>query len=205
MPLSDVELMMKVKAGSKSAFNKIVKRHQGRLINFFYRNIWDKSLAEDFAQEVFIRLYRASKNYAPQAKFTTFLYRIAKNYLIDYYRTKGTKPKIASIHGSKSSDENDFQILDAVSSNAKQPDREASSVEIGEAIKDAISKLPEDQRIVFVMGELDGIAYQEISEILKIPLGTVKSRMHASFIKLRKLLVEFAPYDTKNKPENDKK
>ena len=204
MSLNDVELMMKVKNGSKSAFSKIVKRYQSRLINYFYRNLWDKGLAEDLAQEVFIRLYKAAKKYEHQSKFTTFMYRIARNILIDHYRNKKSKPRPSSIFSPQGSFNEDFQMLDTLPSNAKSPEVEVGSSELGEAIKEAIERLPEDQKQVFILGELEGMPYLEISEILKIPIGTVKSRMHAAFMKLREMLANYAPDKTSKKKKGKK-
>ncbi len=204
MSLTDIELMMRVKNGSKSAFNILVKRYQKRLINFFYRNLWDRDLSEDLAQEVFIRLYRSAKNYVPHSKFTTFIYRIAKNLLIDYYRQKKSKPRPSSIFTPGSADDDNFKVLDTLPSDAKAPDAQMQSLELGEAIKKAIDDLPEDQKQVFILGELEGFAYQEISDILQIPIGTVKSRMHAAFMKLRVLLIDFAPHDDSKKRKKAK-
>ncbi|MCD4657381.1 MAG: sigma-70 family RNA polymerase sigma factor [Planctomycetes bacterium] len=192
----DVELMLEIKAGSKSAFNKLVKRHQRMVINFFYKNLWDKSQAEDMAQELFLRLFKSAKNYQPQAKFTTFMYRVARNLLIDYYRSTRNKPGTVSLQGGSSSGNDDeLQIIDTISSSESQPGQHSESLEIGEAIQEAISKLPEDQRVVFIMGEFERMQYKEIAKALDIPIGTVKSRMHAAFIKLRKLLAKYSPDD----------
>ncbi|MCK5344806.1 MAG: sigma-70 family RNA polymerase sigma factor, partial [Candidatus Heimdallarchaeota archaeon] len=149
----DVELMLEIKAGSKSAFNKLVKRHQRAIINFFYKNLWDKSHAEDLAQELFLRLFKSAKNYEPQAKFTTFMYRVAKNLLIDFYRTTKNKPSMVSLQGgSGTQNDDDLQIIDTISSGENMPGHQSESAEIGDAIQEAISRLPEDQRIVFIMG-----------------------------------------------------
>ncbi len=192
----DIELMLDIKAGSKSAFNKLVKRHQRTVINFFYKNLWDKSQAEDLAQELFLRLFKSAKNYQPQAKFTTFMYRIARNLLIDYYRTTRNKPSTVSLQGGTGSgNEDDLQIIETISSDESAPGQHSESDEIGEAIQDAISRLPEDQRIVFIMGEFEQMQYKEIAKALDIPIGTVKSRMHAAFMKLRILLAKYSPDD----------
>jgi len=190
---TDVELMLKIKEGSKSAFNKLVKRHERVVVNFFYKNLWDKSNAEDLAQELFLRLFKAAKKYEPNAKFTTFMFRIARNLLIDYYRSRKNKPGTVSIQGGSDGNEDALQIIDTVASEDAPPEHASESSELGDAIQDAISKLPEDQRVVFIMGEYEKMQYKEIAEVLDIPLGTVKSRMHAAYMKLRTLLAKFSP------------
>ena len=193
MPDSDVELMLKIKEGSKSAFNKLVKRHQKVIVNFYYKNLWDKSSAEDLAQELFIRLFKSAKNYEPNAKFTTFMFRIARNLLIDYYRSRRNKPGTVSIQGGSDAGDDALQLIDTIPSKDAQPAEASETSELEEAIKDAIDKLPDDQREVFIMGEYEKMQYKEIAEVLDIPLGTVKSRMHAAYMKLRTLLAKFSP------------
>lgn len=199
MSLSDVELMLAVKDGSTDAFTELVARHHGRLINFFFRSLWDRSLCEDLAQEVFLRVYRAADHYEPSAKFTTFLYRVAKNILIDHFRSTGNQPTVMSLFGGGSSGGTDTgddaaQLVDCIESETVSPDAGLVATELEALIMQAVEQLSLEHRMVFVMSEIDGMKYQDIAEALEIPVGTVKSRMHTAFSRLRDLLKDLAPY-----------
>ena len=97
MPESDSELMERFRDGDDDAFPAIVQRFQRPLVNFFYRLTWDRFTSEDYAQEVFARLIRHRKSYKRSAKFSTYLFRIAKNYWIDRYRERVKAPKMTSL------------------------------------------------------------------------------------------------------------
>jgi RNA polymerase sigma-70 factor (ECF subfamily) len=186
MDQTDVELMLRVRDGDPDAFRLVVDRHQRPLINYFYRLTWDRQRSEDLAQEVFLRLYRARDSYRPQARFTTFLYRIARNLWIDRYRSRKSAPGETSLDAPTGRDGGRELVLrDRIAASVRDPGDEASGRELVEALREAVDRLPEDQRQVFVLGQYRGLPYAEISEILSIPEGTVKSRMHAAVRRLR--------------------
>ena len=188
MPLSDTELMLKFKEeGDIDAFTELVVRHQRPLINFFYRLLWNKDLAEDYAQEVFIRLSKHALNYRAQAKFTTFLYAIAKNLWIDRVRQIKARPKVISLD-TPIGQERDFSLGKTIPAKGTTPQEILSKKESIAGLKRAITSLPEEQRVVLILGAMQGWKYNEIAEVLNIPLGTVKSRMHTAIIRLKDLL-----------------
>ncbi|MCR4317858.1 MAG: sigma-70 family RNA polymerase sigma factor [Planctomycetes bacterium] len=196
MPISDVDLMLSFKAGKVNAFTALVKRHQKPLVNFFYRLVWDKDNAEDLAQEVFVKIYKMAHNYEATAKFTTFMYRVAKNHYIDYCRTKASRSFGISIdknYGDSSAE--NYTIKDDLRADTASPQEAVYQLELKLAIESAISSLPDDQRMVFVMSETQGLKYQEIADVLEIPLGTVKSRMHAAVARLRLALSKYVSSD----------
>lgn len=183
---SDTELMLELKHGNVNAFNELVTRHQEPLINFFFRLTWDHQASEDHAQEVFLRVFRHAGTYEPQAKFTTFLYRIARNLWIDRTRSAGAAPKTLSLDQATADD--DQRMSATLASDAPGVEEEAENREMVEALRKAIERLPEEQRMVIVLAEHQGMKYEQISEVLDIPVGTVKSRMHAAVAKLRELM-----------------
>ncbi len=183
---SDTELMLDLKRGNVNAFNELVTRHQGPLINFFFRLTWDRQASEDQAQEVFLRVFRHAGTYEPQAKFTTFLYRIARNLWIDRLRSAGAAPKTVSL--DQSAEDDDRRMSASLASDARGAEEEAENREMVEALRKAIERLPEEQRMVIVLAEHQGMKYEQVSEVLDIPVGTVKSRMHAAVAKLRELM-----------------
>jgi RNA polymerase sigma-70 factor (ECF subfamily) len=186
---SDSELMLRYRDGDEDAFRQLLELHQRPLVNFFYRLTRERFTAEDYAQEVFARVIRAKARYKPVAKFRTWLFRIAKNYWIDRCRERAAAPNMGSLdvpiheEGGKP-----MALREAVEGSSPRPGDVMRQKEIGDAILAAVSQLPEEQRLVFVLSENQGLRYAEISEVLEIPVGTVKSRMHSAVRRLRGLL-----------------
>ncbi len=184
MPRSDEDLMLAVRGGHESAFGEIVERHQGPLLRFFVRLGADSAQAEDCAQDVFVKLYRAREGYFPKAKFTTYLYRIARNHWIDVVRARRASPAPVSLDAPLDGTEEPATLASRIPAAGGEDERR----ELLEELERAIARLPEEQRLVFVLGEVQGLPYVEVGEILEIPVGTVKSRMHAAVHRLREIL-----------------
>ncbi|MFC1586974.1 RNA polymerase sigma factor [Planctomycetota bacterium] len=185
---SDAELMLKARQGDQAAFNQLVIRFQSALVNFFYKLIWDRCEAEDFAQEVFVKVYLARASYQDKSKFSTYLFRIATNYWIDYLRTKGKHRKPVSLDKEIGQGEDTNQLANMITSGQLTPEEIVLRREQMARTRQAIDSLPEEQKIVFILSETQGMKYQEIAETLDVPLGTVKSRIHAAVLKLRAVL-----------------
>ena len=188
--LDDAGLIAAIQKGKLAAFTQLVDRHQRSLINFFFHLSWDRQVSEDCAQEVFLRLYSHLGTYEPQAKFTTFLFRIARNLWIDRMRAetaRGGKP--VSLEAPVGFGE-ERSLQDRVSAPSLTPVEILARQETQDALKNAIDQLPEEQKSVLVLSEMQGLKYQDISAILDIPVGTVKSRMHTAMEKLKELLSE---------------
>lgn len=185
---SDAELMRRFGEGDDEAFRRIVERHERPLLGFFWRRCLDRALAEDCVQEVFLRLVRHRGSWRPDAKFTTYLYRIAENHWIDRYRSRKSAPPAASLEGLTDPEEADGTAAFAAPGAA--PADRASQIELGTRIRRAVLRLTDEQRAVFALAETRGMKYEEIGRVLGIPVGTVKSRMHAAVTRLRELLAE---------------
>ena len=183
----DAALMAAIQDGELGAFTALVGRHQRSLINFFYHLSWDRQAAEDCAQEVFLRVYSHLDRYEPQAKFTTFLFRIARNLWIDRMRTAAVHGKPLSLDGTGGGGD-ERRLQDRVASRAPSPVEILAREEQQEALRRAIDQLPEEQRAVVILSEIQGLKYQDIGAILDVPVGTVKSRMHTAMEKLKDLL-----------------
>jgi RNA polymerase sigma-70 factor (ECF subfamily) len=189
MTLSDSELMERYRDGDEEAFGQLVNRFQRPLINFFFRLTWDRFLSEDYAQEVFARLVRYRGSYRRTAKFTTYMFRIAKNYWIDRYRENKGSPDVASLDAPMGGDGGRaLHLRDTVAADGPTPEQVVRNEEIRTRIKAAVARLPSEQRLVFVLAENQGLKYTDIAEVMEIPVGTVKSRMHAAMRRLRELL-----------------
>jgi len=186
---SDAELVTAFKARDLRAFDTLWERHHRSLINFFFHFSWDKHVSEECTQEVFLKLYRTLDTYEPQAKFTTFLFKVAKNLWIDKLRAGAADPKPVSLETPVAFGE-ERSLKDRVPARADTPVEILEKKETEAALRRAIDALPEEQRLVVVLSELQGLKYQEIGEILGVPVGTVKSRMFAAVEKLRELLTD---------------
>jgi RNA polymerase sigma-70 factor (ECF subfamily) len=175
--------MLAVRDGDARAFERIVERWLKPLVHFFHRLGADPSSAEDCAQEVFVKLYRSRATYEPKAKFSTYLFHVARHHWIDVVRHRAVGPPVRSLDAPTGED--DAGMGEAVA------DRSARAVDAGEArelrtaIRAAVAALPSEQREVFALAQVEGLRYEEIGRILEIPLGTVKSRMHAAVRALR--------------------
>jgi len=178
----DTELMLRVAAGDEAAFEPLVLRMLPRLVGYFRRLGADGALAEDCAQDVFLKVYRARANYTARAKFTTYLFHVARNHWIDVYRHRKVGPTIISsdaLRGDEDGRAREFEGPSPV------PGSQAGHAELLAALQRAVGTLGEEHREVFVLARIERLRYQEIGEILGIPVGTVKSRMHAAWRQIR--------------------
>jgi len=183
----DAALLLALRNGEFAAFSGLVERHQRSLINFFYHLSWDRQAAEDCAQEVFLRVYSHLDTYEPQAKFTTFLFRIAKNLWIDRVRSIAVHGRPASLDRRSQGGEG-RSLAERVAARSESPVEILSREEQQEALQRALDQLPEEQKAVVILSEIQGLKYQDIGAILDVPVGTVKSRMHTAMEKLKELL-----------------
>ncbi len=193
MTPSDEELMMMVKQGNNSsAFDSLVKRHKVPLLNFVYRFIGDQNLAQDLSQDVFLRLWMSAETYLPVARFTTFLYTIAKNVCLNALAKSKNRKQTQSLNDTVSpSDEVNRELQDSISDPHSSPEDELIGMETQQRIANAIGKLSDEHRLVFVLTECDGLSYQDVAIIVQCPVGTVASRKNAAVKQLRRYLEPF--------------
>ncbi|GGD29398.1 MULTISPECIES: RNA polymerase sigma factor SigW [Pontibacillus] len=174
----------KVKKGDHSAFEDVVTFYQNKVYQICYRMLGNAHEAEDIAQEAFIRAYTNIHSYDENRKFSTWLYRIATNLSIDRIRKK--KPDYfldAEVRGTEG-----LTMYSQISADEDLPEEEVESLELQEYIHQEILKLPAKYRSVIVLRYIDELSLQEISDILDIPVGTVKTRVHRGREALRKKL-----------------
>ncbi len=183
----DTELMLRVAAGDDAAFEPLVRRMMPRLVGYFRRLGADASLAEDCAQEVFLKVYRARANYTARAKLTTYLFHIARNHWIDVYRHRKAGPGMISAEVLRGDDDGDGPRRE-FEGPSPAPGERAGHAELVAALQRAVGSLGQEQHEVFVLARVEQLRYQEIGEILGIPVGTVKSRMHAAWRQIRAAL-----------------
>lgn len=184
----DVELMRRFKRGDVKAFEVLLKKHKKPVYNFCLRMLGDRTGAEDAMQEVFLRVVRSAQDWEKQAKFTTWLYTIARNHCVDLLR-RASYRQTASLDQTLGSEEGGQTLQDRVADEAAMPpDRGAESARLRGALDAALRALPEEQREVFVMREHAGMPFKDIAEVVGVPENTVKSRMRYALEHLRKSL-----------------
>ncbi|MFG0317345.1 MAG: RNA polymerase sigma factor [Planctomycetota bacterium JB042] len=183
----DSDLLVRLRDGDLDAFDEIVERFERRLIGYFRSLCGDPQTAEDCAQEVFVRLYRARDRYSPDAALSTFVFRIAKNYWIDVYRSRRARPDETSLDRTGAEGEED-SMADTVASDEPGPADAVVGVEDHDRLRAAMERLPEIQRSVLALAGGQGLKYEQVAEVLGIPVGTVKSRVHAAVANLRRLM-----------------
>ena len=174
----DIELMLLVKQGDEDVFGELMNRYRRPLTGFFYSLCWNHDTAQDYAQEVLVRLWLARSRYEPIGSFKSYIYRIARNVWLQELRSRKCRPQPLY-----------FEELDQAE-DAVDIEKLLIRRYVDRRIRLAVAALPEHHRLVFVLSNFQGLKYFEIAEILEIPIGTVKSRMSAAVRMLREEINE---------------
>jgi len=186
--LEDRELATLAARGREPAFRELLTRYERPVFSLIYRMVRDRTLAEDLAQEAFIRAFNAIGSYKTSYKFSNWILKIANNHTIDHLRKR--KLDTVSIDGSPhaTTAEEVSQTRVVIESREENPHEYVEHRELGGQIEDAIGELREEYRTVIVLRHVEGYAYDEIAEIMDLPLGTVKTYLHRARGELRKSL-----------------
>ncbi len=170
---SDRELVERVQAGEKQAFDVLVVRYQQKLVKLITRYVRDPQEAMDVAQEAFIKAYRAIPSFRGESSFYTWLYRIGVNTAKNHLVAQGRRPPDSDVDAQ---DAERFDI-DTMLREQDTPEAEAYRDEVERTVVEAIAALPEELRTAVTLRELEGMSYQEIAEVMDCPVGTVRSRI----------------------------
>ena len=192
--VTDEALMIRYQRGDGSAFAQLVRRHQTALYNFAFRQLGTTQLAEDVVQDAFVRVVQNAADFKHEARFTTWLYTIARNLCIDQMRKRALR-RHPSLDEPRTADEGDGPTLgEQTADGTVNVERDAGGSEIKQRIAKAVEALPDDQREVFLMRELGNLPFKEIAEITGVPENTVKSRMRYALERLQEALCEYEEY-----------
>jgi RNA polymerase sigma-70 factor (ECF subfamily) len=182
--------MLAYRDGDVRAFEVLVTRHRKPIYNFIFRFVRDAAQAEDVMQETFLRVIKGAEAYERQAKFTTWLYTIARNLCVDAAR-RGKHRKVASLDAPVGGDEDGAALIDMVSDGKQGADSAALDKELRARMQKAIASLPDEQREIFLLREMADLQFNEIAKVVGCPENTVKSRMRYALEKLREALEEY--------------
>lgn len=177
----DVELMLAVRAGSEASFALLVERHRTPVVHFLFRMIQNQAVAEELAQEVFLRVYRSRQSYEPAAKFTTWLFRIATRLALNWIRDNRAAKSEASLDEMAPPGGMLLQVADSSPTVEQSMVRAARLAEV----RHAILALPEKQRAAVLMHKYEELEYAQIAEILECSESAVKSLIFRAYETLR--------------------
>ncbi|MDA0746671.1 MAG: sigma-70 family RNA polymerase sigma factor [bacterium] len=185
--MTDAELVARFLAGDVGAFNTLVRRWERPAYNFILRYAGNREEARDLCQKTFIRVHKNLRRLRDREKFSTWFYQVALNTCRDAARSRQRHPT-CSLDGME---EVDLGTVSEMVSSSIQPDAVAHNLGVRELLNRALQAIPEEQRVVVVMKEYQGLKFVEIAEVLEVPLNTVKSRMYYGLNALRKLFEQW--------------
>jgi RNA polymerase sigma-70 factor, ECF subfamily len=170
---SDARLMLRFKDGDEEAFNLLFARHTRAMINFAYRFVRDRQVAEELAQEIFLKVYAGAARYWVQSRFSTWLYRIATNVCLNEVR----KPRFRTEHQPLSNGVDSDPVSPAIET-ANSADRRLERQAMARVLREALNGIPEKQRTAFILNKYQELSYAEVAEIMKTSEKAVKSLIH---------------------------
>jgi RNA polymerase sigma-70 factor, ECF subfamily len=186
--LSDQEIVLLARAGRETAYRELIRRYERPIFALIFRMVRDRELAEDLSQETFIKALNAIESYRPEFKFSSWIFKIANNAAIDHLRRR--ELDTLSLDGSPHAETPEAMQATALQIGARQesPLDTVEAKELGGAIEVAIARLRPEYRSCILLRHVEGRAYEEIAEILDLPLGTVKTYIHRARNELRQAL-----------------
>lgn len=177
---SDESLLADFLAGSQAAFERLVQRHSDDLFRFVGRFIRSAAVAEDVVQETFVQVFQSAAGFDLSRRFRPWLYTIAANKARDHLRSRVRKKELPLSPAGGSDDAEGASYLDFLSDDSSPPEAAMEVEETRKRVGEVVSRMPDNLREVLLLGYFQRFAYKEIADILSIPLGTVKSRLHAA-------------------------
>ncbi len=182
---TDQEIVARARAGEEAAYRELIRRYERPIFSLLFRMVRDRELAEDLAQETFVKALNAIESYRPEFKFSSWIFKIANNAAIDHLRRR--ELDTLSLDGSPHAETPEAIEATALQIGDRQetPLDAVESKELGGAIEAAIARLRPEYRSCILLRHVEGRAYEEIADILSLPLGTVKTYIHRARNELR--------------------
>ncbi len=170
----DKEIIRRTLTGKKDAFEMIIRKYQSPIFNYIARAVGDYQTSLEFTQDIFIKTYSSLSSYNPQYKFKTWLFKIASNYLIDYWRKK--KLNTLSVDQPLFPDEDSPSLQ--LAAQDMGVDKQFEMDELRRKIEKVLEKIPPELRELFIWRHINGLSYKEMAQIKDVPLGTIKNRVY---------------------------
>ena len=186
--MPEIDIIKRCKQGDRDAFNELVTEYQSRVVNIAYGMLSDSDDALDAAQEVFIRVYRGIGEFREKSSFTTWLYRITSNVCADMLRKRQKSGRVISI--DQGNEDSGVEMVMNVRDTAPTPEESVEITEQHKAVREAMAEIKDEYREVLTLFDVQEMSYKDVSEILKVPEGTVKSRLNRARAALKKILSE---------------
>ena len=171
---ADAQLMLRFKRGDAEAFDQLFARHTHAMVNFAFRFVRDRRVAEELAQEIFLRVYEGAAHYTVQSRFTTWLYRIATNVCLNEVR----KPQFKAVHQPLSIEREPDPGLPSGDGISGGPQKLLERQALARALREALERIPEKQRTAFMLNKYQELSYAEVAGIMKTSEKAVKSLIH---------------------------
>ncbi len=184
---ADDRLMIRLQGGDRAAFDELVNRHRGPLFGFFLKNVRNRSLAEDLAQDTFLKVFRKNWDYLPTGRFRGWLYRIGRNLMIDAARRSR---RDALVHSVRADGDGEGSPLDRLAGPGDGPDAIADRRLFAELVDDLLAELPGDQRETFTLHHFAHVPLPEVGQAMGVSTSTAKSRLRLAREKLRAKLAD---------------
>lgn len=191
--LPDEELLTRFRRGQRDVFGSLVRRYQRELFGYLRRYLGDADLADDVFQTTFVQVFVKAAQYEPGRPVRPWLYAIATNQAIDALRRIGRHPTVSLEQAEGEADGEKRGLIDLLEAREADPFNNVDAAETRALVRGCIDRLPDFLRQVVLMAYYQGLKYQEIADALDIPLGTVKSRLHAAVLKLHDLWTNEVP------------
>lgn len=177
---TDEQLLSDYRNGDKAAFAKLVSRYQRELYHFLVRFLGNRASAEDVFQETFLQVHQSAEQFDPQRRFRPWLFTIAANKARDLIRSQARRPTNPLQASISPGDDESGEFIDLMQSTADMPSEPMEKRELQQLVHSTVTSMPEHLREILLLSYFHQFPYKQISEILDIPLGTVKSRLHAA-------------------------
>lgn len=192
---SDEELLRRFNEGDPDAFEALVRRYERPLYNFILRSVRRRERADELLQDVFLKVVQRSGDFKGNSKLSTWLYTIARNLCIDHSRKMVfRRHQSLDAPGRSGTSDEAPSLLDRTAAEGAGADRAAIAQDLQRRIAEAVEELPEEQREVFLMRQVQGLAFKEIAEVVGVAENTIKSRMRYALERLQRALSEYQDY-----------